>query len=53
MANKWVEHIKACAKKNGVNFPTALRSAECKASYYSKRETAPKMAPKKDRKMKM
>lgn len=33
MANKWIEHVKAYAKNNNVNYSTALKDPKCKNSY--------------------
>jgi hypothetical protein len=34
MVNKWVEHIRAFAKKNGQSYGCALSDPKCKSSYH-------------------
>lgn len=34
MVNKWVEHIRAFAKKNGLTYGCALSDPKCKSSYH-------------------
>ena len=33
MANAWITHVKAWAKKNGKSYNEALRDPKCKSSY--------------------
>lgn len=35
MANKWIEHVKAFAKKMNMKYNEALKHPDCKASYKS------------------
>jgi hypothetical protein len=33
MANKWIQHVQAYAKKHGMKYNEAMKSAECKSAY--------------------
>lgn len=35
MANKWVEHVRAFAKKNKMSYGCAISEPECKKSYHA------------------
>lgn len=35
MVNKWVEHIRAFAKKNNLSYGCALSDPKCKSSYHA------------------
>lgn len=43
MVNKWVEHIRAFAKKNNLSYGCALSDPKCKSSYHASK--APAKAP--------
>jgi hypothetical protein len=43
MVNKWVEHIRAFAKKNDLTYGCALSDPKCKSSYHASK--APAKAP--------
>ena len=45
MANKWIEHVTAYAKKHGMKYNEAMKAPACKAEY--------EKGGKKDKKMKM
>lgn len=36
MANKWIQHVQAYAKKHGMKYNEAMKSAECKSAYNKK-----------------
>ena len=35
MANKWVEHVRAFAKKKGISYGCAVSDEQCKSSYHA------------------
>lgn len=37
MANKWVEHVRAFAKKNKMSYGCAISDPKCKSSYHSEK----------------
>lgn len=44
--SKWIEHVKAVAKKLGLNYAEALRDSRTKSSYHKMNGTKPKPKPK-------
>ena len=49
MANKWIEHVTAYAKKHGIKYGEAMKAAACKAEYKKGSEKG----EKKEKKMMM
>jgi len=45
MANKWVEHIRAFAKKHNLSYGCALSDPKCKETYKSGKEAPPLETP--------
>lgn len=38
MANKWIEHLKAYAKKHKISYCEAVSSEECRKEYHKNKE---------------
>jgi hypothetical protein len=57
MANKWIEHVTAYAKKHGMKYGEAMKAAACKAEYKKGSEKSEKKhkkgSEKKEKKMMM